>query len=99
MNWRLYLLNNCIALFKEKTDMVTTIYKLEADKAGLQEDVSDLKRSCKTIEKRAAEQKVIFLTYKIKCRYINLSEVNWLCMFDIYLGGRWEKTCRTNQFS
>ena len=40
--------------------METRISKLEEDKAGLEKEVSDLKRSCEMIEKRAAEQKVIF---------------------------------------
>ena len=38
--------------------METKISKLEEDKAGLEKEVSDLKRSCEMIEKRAAEQKV-----------------------------------------
>lgn len=41
-----------------KTDMETTIAKLEEEKAALEKEVSDLKRSCEMIEKRAAEQKV-----------------------------------------
>ena len=38
--------------------METTIAKLEEEKAALEKEVSDLKRSCEMIEKRAAEQKV-----------------------------------------
>jgi len=41
-----------------KTDMETKISRLEEDKAGLEKEVSDLKRSCEMIEKRAAEQKL-----------------------------------------
>eukprot|EP00093_Oithona_nana_P008955 08955.XXX_527639_530362_1 [CDS] Oithona nana genome sequencing. len=41
-----------------KTDMETTIAKLEEEKAALEKEVSDLKRSCEMIEKRAAEQKI-----------------------------------------
>ena len=38
--------------------MESLIGSLEDDKAGLEKEVSDLKRSCEMIEKRAAEQKV-----------------------------------------
>ena len=48
-------------IFQGKTDMETRISKLEEDKAGLEKEVSDLKRSCEMIEKRAAEQKVCVL--------------------------------------
>ena len=41
-----------------KTDMETSISRLEEDKASLEKEVSDLKRACEMIEKRAAEQKV-----------------------------------------
>ena len=41
-----------------KTDMESNISRLEEEKAGLEKEVSDLKRSCEMIEKRAAEQKV-----------------------------------------
>lgn len=34
------------------------ITNLESDKATLEKEVSDLKRSCEMIEKRAAEQKI-----------------------------------------
>jgi dynein light intermediate chain len=37
--------------------METMISRLEEDKAALEKEVSDLKRSCEMIEKRAAEQK------------------------------------------
>ena len=47
--------------------METKISKLEEDKAGLEKEVSDLKRSCEMIEKRAAEQKVCFY---LKITYI-----------------------------
>ena len=46
--------------------METKISKLEEDKAGLEKEVSDLKRSCEMIEKRAAEQKVIFFVHEIR---------------------------------
>ncbi len=38
--------------------MEATISRLEEEKANLEKEVSDLKRSCEMIEKRAAEQKV-----------------------------------------
>lgn len=38
--------------------METMISNLEDEKAGLEKEVSDLKRACEMIEKRAAEQKV-----------------------------------------
>ena len=41
-----------------KTDMETSIAKLEDEKAALEKEVSDLKRACEMIEKRAAEQKL-----------------------------------------
>ncbi len=41
-----------------KTDMESLIAQLEEEKATLEKKVSDLKRSCEMIEKRAAEQKV-----------------------------------------
>ena len=37
--------------------METTIGKLEEEKAHLEKEVSDLKRSCEMVEKRAVEQK------------------------------------------
>ena len=37
--------------------METMISNLEDEKAGLEKEVSDLKRACEMIEKRAAEQK------------------------------------------
>ena len=46
--------------------METKISKLEEDKAGLEKEVSDLKRSCEMIEKRAAEQKVVI--FKLVCK-------------------------------
>ena len=46
--------------------METRISKLEEDKAGLEKEVSDLKRSCEMIEKRAAEQKVCVVFQMIK---------------------------------
>ena len=52
--------------FQGKTDMETRISKLEEDKAGLEKEVSDLKRSCEMIEKRAAEQKVCVVFQMIK---------------------------------
>ena len=53
-------------IFQGKTDMETRISKLEEDKAGLEKEVSDLKRSCEMIEKRAAEQKVCVVFQMIK---------------------------------
>jgi hypothetical protein len=38
--------------------MEATISRLEDEKANLEKEVSDLKRSCEMIEKRAAEQKI-----------------------------------------
>jgi len=38
--------------------MEGTISRLEDEKANLEKEVSDLKRSCEMIEKRAGEQKV-----------------------------------------
>ena len=63
------------AVFQGKTDMETRISKLEEDKAGLEKEVSDLKRSCEMIEKRAAEQKVCVL-FQITRRmnnFVNMS--------------------------
>ena len=51
--------------------METKISKLEEDKAGLEKEVSDLKRSCEMIEKRAAEQKV-WVHFKITYIYSNI---------------------------
>ena len=53
-------------IFQGKTDMETRISKLEEDKAGLEKEVSDLKRSCEMIEKRAAEQKACVVFQMIK---------------------------------
>ncbi|TRY78072.1 hypothetical protein TCAL_09457 [Tigriopus californicus] len=41
-----------------KTDMESTIARLEEEKANLEKEVSDLKRGCEMIEKRAAEQRI-----------------------------------------
>ena len=38
--------------------MEASVSRLEDEKANLEKEVSDLKRSCEMIEKRAAEQKV-----------------------------------------
>ena len=38
--------------------MEERITKLEEDKANLEKEVSDLKRTCEMIEKRASEQKI-----------------------------------------
>ena len=55
--------------------METRISKLEEDKAGLEKEVSDLKRSCEMIEKRAAEQKVCVLVQIIRRinNFVNMS--------------------------
>ena len=58
--------------------METKISKLEEDKAGLEKEVSDLKRSCEMIEKRAAEQKVcihfkITYIFILKLEILNLT--------------------------
>ena len=55
--------------------METKISKLEEDKAGLEKEVSDLKRSCEMIEKRAAEQKVCD-HFKITYIYSNIKILN-----------------------
>ena len=62
-------------IFQGKTDMETRISKLEEDKAGLEKEVSDLKRSCEMIEKRAAEQKVCVLFQIIRRinNFVNMS--------------------------
>ena len=55
--------------------METTIAKLEEEKAALEKEVSDLKRSCEMIEKRAAEQ-------KIADEKNHGEEINFLKMFE-----------------
>eukprot|EP00095_Tigriopus_kingsejongensis_P007949 maker-scaffold756_size101639-snap-gene-0.19 protein:Tk07949 transcript:maker-scaffold756_size101639-snap-gene-0.19-mRNA-1 annotation:"---NA---" len=46
------------SIFQGKTDMESTITRLEEEKANLEKEVSDLKRGCEMIEKRAGEQKI-----------------------------------------
>ena len=60
--------------------METRISKLEEDKAGLEKEVSDLKRSCEMIEKRAAEQKVGLFTHTTVKIVINMHF--FICHFN-----------------
>ena len=52
------MINIFFEQFQGKTDMESNIARLEEEKAALEKEVSDLKRSCEMIEKRAAEQKI-----------------------------------------
>ena len=65
--------------------METKISKLEEDKAGLEKEVSDLKRSCEMIEKRAAEQKV--LIFELMCKPTKLELALFCSLFTHCLGG------------
>ena len=65
--------------------METKISKLEEDKAGLEKEVSDLKRSCEMIEKRAAEQKVPI--FEIMCKPSKPELALFCSLFTNCLGG------------